>query len=73
MRTISIKIVPETKVFYLHDNKIEEGTVREVLLTKQRDVQKITINPKGTFDNKVQRVRMSADVWETKKELLNSL
>lgn len=73
LKEISIKILPEDKVFYMDNNKVAEGTIRDVLLTKKRDCQALTINPKGTVNNSVKIFKDSTDVWHTKKELLASL
>ncbi len=70
MRTIELKILPEDKVFLLHNNMVVEAVIQTVLLNPDNNVQALVITIEGNGRN---TKSTSKEVFLTKQELLDSL
>lgn len=68
---IETKFAVEDAVFFMHSNKVCEGTIKKITITIESSIEiRYKIAIKGTFNTKS---LLEDKIFSSKKELLNTL
>ena len=69
--TIKTKFKVGDNVFFMHNNKVQEGTIKKITVTVESCIEvRYKVEIKGYFTNKS---LLESKAFSSKKDLLNSL